>query len=99
MSSKPKPTPEASGDAKSAAAAAPAAEGKEGAATPAAPAKPQTKFGKFLAQAANSWQAPLLLLGTVGVAGALYYGLANPPQDDFDGALAQAEQLIEDGEF
>lgn len=101
MSSKPKPTPEANPGAKPDAAASKGAAGKGGAepAAAAAPAKPPSKLAKFISQAADSWQAPLLLLGTVGVAGALYYGLANPPQDDFDGALAQAEQLIEEGEF
>ena len=104
MSSKPQPTPDpkpdakAKGDAKKEDAKGDAKKGAEPAVA-AAPPKPKTKFQKLLAHATESWQAPLLVLGTVGIAAAVYYGKSAPPTDDFGGALAQAEELIEDGEF
>lgn len=104
MSSKPQPTPDpksdakAKGDAKKDDAKDDAKKGAEPAVA-AAPAKPKTKFQKLLAHATESWQAPLLVLGTVGIAAAIYYGKSSPPADDFEGALAQAEELIEEGEF
>jgi len=45
------------------------------------------------------WQLPLLLLGVGGVAGAIWYARAHPPENDFAGALAQAEELVTDGEL
>ncbi len=103
MSSKPKPTSDAKDAGKDAGKDASKDAGKDASkdAAPAAPApeKPPSKLQRLMLQATNSWQAPLLVIGTVGVAAALYYGLSSPPQDDFEGAIAQAEELIEDGEF
>lgn len=45
------------------------------------------------------WQIPLLLAGVAGIAGAIWYARANPPRDDFEGAIAQAEELIAGGEL
>lgn len=102
MSSKPQPSPDAKSDAK-AKGDDKKDDAKKGgdaaAAAPAAPPKPKTKFQKMLAHATESWQAPLLVLGSIGIAAAIYYGKSAPPADDFEGALLQAEELIEDGEF
>jgi tetratricopeptide (TPR) repeat protein len=110
VSSKPQPASDSKSDAKAKddakkddakkgdAAKGDAAKGGE-AAPVAAPAKPKTKFQKMLAHAANSWQAPLLVVGTIGIAAAIHYRQSAPPVDDFEGALAQAEELIADGEF
>lgn len=106
MSSKPQPTPDPKSDAKAKGDAKKddakqddAKKGGEPAAAVAAPAKPKTKFQKMLAHATESWQAPLLVLGSLAIAAAIYYGKSSPPADDFEGALAQAEELIADGEF
>jgi tetratricopeptide (TPR) repeat protein len=45
------------------------------------------------------WQVPLLGLGVAGIVGAILYARAHPPKDDFDGAIAQAEELVEKGEL
>ncbi|RLS62090.1 MAG: hypothetical protein DWH97_12245 [Planctomycetota bacterium] len=45
------------------------------------------------------WQVPLLATGVAGIVAALYYARAHPPQDDFAGALAQAEELVNKGEL
>jgi len=106
VSSKPQPTPDPKSDAKAKGDAKKddakqddAKKGGEPAAAVAAPAKPKTKFQKMLAHATESWQAPLLVLGSLAIAAAIYYGKSSPPADDFEGALAQAEELIADGEF
>ena len=98
MSSKPQPTPDPKSDATAKGDAKDDAK-KGGEPAAAAPAKPKTKFQKMLAHATESWQAPLLVLGSLGIAAAIYYGKSSPPADDFEGALAQAEELISDGEF
>ena len=47
----------------------------------------------------RAWQVPLLSAGIVGVAAAVWYARTHPPLHDFDGALAQASDLIGQGEF
>jgi tetratricopeptide (TPR) repeat protein len=47
----------------------------------------------------SAWQFPLLALGLAGIVGAIYFAKAHPPKDDFPGALAQAEELVEKGEI
>ena len=60
------------------------------AATPAAPERSWLR---------DFWQVPLLGLGVAGIVGAILYARAHPPKDDFDGAIAQAEELVEKGEL
>jgi tetratricopeptide (TPR) repeat protein len=86
-------------DAKADAKAKGAAKPEDAASPAAADAKPAGKLARMLADAGDTWQAPLLVLGTLGIAAAVWFGRANPPTDDFVGALEQVEELIEDGEF
>lgn len=93
------PASEAKADAKADAKAKGAAKPEDAAQPAATDAKPAGKFSRMLADAGDTWQAPLLVAGTLGIAAAIWFGRANPPTDDFLGALEQVEELIEDGEF
>ncbi|MFM1822933.1 MAG: hypothetical protein RI967_1199 [Planctomycetota bacterium] len=47
----------------------------------------------------DAWQIPALLAAVAGLAGAFVFLRAQEVQDDFEGAIAQAEKLVANGEF
>lgn len=47
----------------------------------------------------DAWQVPALLAAVAGLAGAFLFLRSHKIEDDFDGALAQAEKLVADGQL
>ena len=61
---------------------------------------PRTSAGGSLrALLRDAWQVPLLVAGIVGIAGAIWFARANKAENQWDEALAQANEQIEKDEL